>query len=400
MKVAGIITEYNPFHNGHKYQIDQIRSQTNADYIIIAMSGNFVQRGTPALADKYSRAQMALENGADLILELPAIWATASAEYFAKGGVSILQSTGVLDYLCFGAESSNLPLLQKNASVLNNETDESREKLTMLIKSGLPYPEARCKALNLAFEDNLYTPNNILAIEYLRALEGTNISPILIQRIGDGYNDREVISKFASATAIRQLLSDSAIDKATALTPAAKLLLEYNNKYGFIYSDAISDMLHYKLLLERNQGYEAYADCNSTLSNRIVNLLPEYKSFMQFCDLLKTKDITHSRIRRVLLHILLGIKAEHYSQAQKLDTAPYLRVLGFRRDASPLLNHIKKEASAPLITKVADASNSLTNDTKPIFDMDLLASDIYGALVNQNHKSSIKNDFQHELVIL
>lgn len=412
MRVAGVITEYNPFHNGHKYQLDEIRKRTSADYIIVVMSGNFVQRGTPAIMDKYSRAQMALSNGADLVLEMPVIWSTASAEYFAKAGVSILKSTGVVNYLCFGAESDDLSLLNNISSSLACETDSFKDRLNLLLKSGLPYPAARIKALELSesmtssITKELSSPNNILAIEYLKALNelntiGTNsIEPILIKRIGDGYSSSMISSSFASATALRNALTNQGTADLSLLTPCMDDITTFSENHGLISDNSVSEMLHYRLILDKDQGFCKYADCSEALSGRIVKLLPKYESFTQFVELLKTKDMTYSRICRVLIHILLGITTEDYTHARTTHSVPYLKVLGFRKSATPLLSAIKKEATAPLITKVADASLSINHENMWLFEKDITASDIYGALIIANHKKPIKNDYSHELVTI
>ena len=223
MKVVGIIAEYNPFHNGHKYQIDRIRKETNADYIIIAMSGNFLQRGVPALCDKQSRAKMALSCGADLVIEIPTLWATASAEYFARGGVSLLASTGVVTHICFGAESDDLDSLLEISSILKEEPDIYRDVLSNSIRSGNTFPIARKNALIAALphipteklDELLDNPNNILALEYLKAMPN-HIQPILIPRKGAGYHDTEIDTELPSATAIRKaILSDCSDDSTT-----------------------------------------------------------------------------------------------------------------------------------------------------------------------------------------
>lgn len=400
MKVAGIITEYNPFHNGHKYQLSEVRRITSADYIVIAMSGNFVQRGTPAIMDKYARTQMALNQGADLVLELPSMWATASAEYFAKGGVSLLNSTGVVNKLCFGAECTELSVLQEYCRLIIKEDDPFKEKLNLFLKKGLSYPMARMKAHGISISHDFSSPNNILAIEYLKALQGLDIEPVLIPRLGDGYNDSSVNSILASATAIRNLLHNNDADQVQELTPCYDAIKDYYDSHGFVCENYVSEMLYYKLLSEKEKGYTQYADCNASLSAKIVNMLPKYCSFEQFCNLLKSKDITHSRIRRVLCHILLGITSKDMTSSSADNKIPYIRILGFRKEASSLLNSIKKEAAAPIITKVADASSHLDSKSQLILDKDIFASNLYNALINRNNKNPVKNDFCHEIIIL
>ena len=216
MNVIGIIAEYNPFHKGHAYQIEKIKREVQADYAIIAMSGDFVQRGAPALVDKYCRAQMALSSGADLVLELPVLFASSSAEYFAKGGVSLLCHTGVVTHLGFGTENGQLSVFQKIAGVLLKEPELYADMLNVHLKNGFSFPNARAKALQAYFAstgdvsfppvwETLSLPNNILAIEYLKALAqlGSSIIPYPIKRQGNGYHDISREGSFCSAAAIR-----------------------------------------------------------------------------------------------------------------------------------------------------------------------------------------------------
>lgn len=482
MKTIGIITEYNPFHNGHKYQIQELKKRTNADYVVIAMSGNFVQRGVPALCDKYSRARMALSCGADLVIELPVLWATASAELFAKGGVSLFSRMGVIDYLGFGAETDNLDLLKQIALVLSEEPTSYKDALSFYLKKGNNFPTARKLALcelfasdiHLSLKDELLnSPNNILAIEYLKAIYNQNkrmdivfsssnddnlrsmcnskqLTPILIQRKGAGYHEKNVNTLHPSATAIRNLLFSS-FEKPTCLQnnisntndnfaieetiptcnyytfsektsekyndfssktnelrqlssampqEACSILLNLAKEDALLNEHDISSILGYRLLCLKREGYSSFADCSFDFSNKIVKNLSNYTDFSAFCELLKSKELTHTRISRTLLHILLDIKQNDYAFATNLGTIPYLRILGFRKESSKLLSAIKKEATVPLITKVADASSILSPDAYSIFEKDLFASDIYYQLLSQKTGKKPMNEFTHPIVIV
>lgn len=419
MKVIGIIAEYNPFHNGHKYQIEQLRQKTGADYVIIAMSGDFLQRGVPALCDKYHRARMALSSGADLVLELPAIWATASAEYFAKGGVSLLRNTGVVTHLGFGAETNDLDALYTLSSILKEEPDEYKRLLSKELKKGFPFPVARKNALlcvcrsfisTTELDVLLDTPNNILALEYLKALPDS-ISPVLIQRKGAGYHDTDIRTTLPSASAIRDtifstceeitehLANDTLLQGAVPeevhriLTP----LIENNQ---FLHPEDFADILGYRLLSLKKDGYQEFADCIPELSNKISNLLQEYLGWDAFCQALKSKDITYTRLSRCLLHILLDIKHQDYVLAQHIGYSPYLRILGFRKDATPLLNAIKSKATVPLISKVADASSILKPEAYAIFEKDIYASDIYNQVLSRKSGQIMKNDYSTPIAIM
>ena len=411
MKVAGVITEYNPFHNGHKFQLDRIREITKADYIVVAMSGNFVQRGLPAICNKYCRANMALINGADLVLEIPVVWATASAEYFANAGVRLLNSTGCLDYLCFGAENDILSDFTKYADLLNNEDESIRKKILNFHKKGLTYPAARKKAyeeancLNFSeeFWQSVSMPNNTLAIEYLRALNNinSNARPILIQRAGAGYHDTSIDSPLASATAIRQSLISN-IDAAYSALPVevVKLLMQYEKEYGFVHPDEISQLLSYRLLCDKETGFEEYADVTEALSASISKKIYSFDNFMNFATMLKSKNYTHTRITRALIHILLQIWKNDYDNALSCDYVPYMRVLGFKKSAGELLHTIKKEADRPLITKLADASSILNENEIKVLNHDILSSDIYNRLIIAHRKKVPANEFIHGPVII
>lgn len=414
MQVAGIIAEYNPFHNGHKYQLEQIKKRTGADYIIIAMSGNFLQRGTPALVDKYTRAKMALLQGADLILEIPTIWATASAEYYAHAGVHLLADTGVVTHLGFGAETNNHALLENIALFLVQEDSCYQKCLQTYLKQGLTFPEARTHSLrdSLSLSESeislLSQPNNILALEYYKALHTQNaaITPCLIQRKGDSYHATDIHSAFASASAIRQMLSADANDTNTDILKKVlpdssyECLKEYQQTYGYLFEDTISSMLGYQLHSCAASHFDSFADCSLELSHRIENHLPKYENFSQFCDLLKTRELTHTRISRVLIHIFLQITTQHYRLGKELDYIPYLRVLGFRKSASSLLHEIKKISDVPLITKPADAHKYIADNAQWMFEKDIFASNIYNQLILTNKKTVPKNDYSRELILL
>lgn len=415
MKVVGIIAEYNPFHNGHQYQIEELRKRTEADYVIVAMSGNFLQRGVPALCDKYSRTRMALSCGADLVLELPAIWATASAEYFAAGGVNLLKNTGVVTHLGFGAESDELEKMIGIAKILRKEPPIYHEILNKQLAKGYSFPYARQVAIEYAVAvkygvfncENILNPlfekpNNTLALEYLKALP-RNITPVLVQREGGSYHNPNIHMDMPSATAIRKTIHTdiSERDLRNAMPEESYSILRNLAKDNALLKNSdISDLLGYKLLMSQKSGYADYADCNEDLSNKISNHLNEYTDFESFCELLNSKDMTYARISRVLLHILLDIKQSDYTAGKRLGYAPYLRVLGFRKAASELLSEIKKEASVPLITKVADAASILEPKAYKMFEQDIYTSSVYHQLLTVKKKQDFFNDYTHPIVIV
>ena len=350
MNVAGIIAEYNPFHQGHAFHLEKTRCLTHADYIVVLMSGNYVQRGTPAIFDKYIRAKAALLNGADLVLELPPATATSSAEHFAFGAVRLLFGTGVVTDLCFGSECGVLDSLNTLAGLLAEEPDRYRELLREALRSGRTYPQARMWALHRYDErlpvKLLSMPNNLLAVEYLKALRRLRapIRPHTIPRNGMDYHGQQLIPwQTASASAVRQALLDS----RGAFTDAVKEQLPSWEIYG-AYADCppMTDNAFSLLLLERlrrvpGESFQKYFGVTEELSNRIRNHLDDFQSFSQFTDLLKTRNLTRTAVSRALLHILLEIRT--------CEPAHCLRILGFRKDAAPLLKELSVRASLPLV---------------------------------------------------
>lgn len=427
MKVTGIIAEYNPFHKGHKYQIDYCKKKLQADYVIIAMSGDYVQRGTPALLPKHVRAEMALRCGADLVLELPVSASTASAESFAVGGISMLDSLHVIDQLCFGSECGDISSLQKLATVLVGEPEEYRELLKFFLSEGLSFPAARSQAVikyfkNITTSDKvdldgaltplpdqlsqlLASPNNILGIEYCKALLRLNssIRPVTLKRQGMGYHEtglgRPDISpskNFASASAIRNALkSNAGISEVLREIPdeAVSILETAVSQKDFILEDDFSLLMHYCLLNATPKSLTSYADMSKDLAARIYSQVNHFKNFTQFTELLKTKELTYTRIQRALLHTILKIR-------EQPKGIPYARILGFKKSSSPLLKEIKQHTTIPVITKSADAPAILSADGLEIWNDDLRASNIYESVLAQKTGRPFIHEYQKQLVLL
>ncbi len=410
MIVNGIIAEYNPLHHGHIYQMQDAKTHTHADYTIIVMSGNFVQRGAPALVDKYTRTRMALEAGADLVLELPLPYAVSSAEFFASGAVTLLDKLGVVTHLCFGSEAGDIDTLQKIAGILIQEPPSYSNALQAGLKDGLSYPAARTRALLEynpqleKYQELLSSPNNILGIEYTKALLqlDSSIIPYTTLRTGNGYSD-DTLGTVSSALAIRRsLFSGTDPHTLAAHVPAYtyELLLTALEENTPLSSNDFSSLLHYKLINEQAQGYEDYLDVSKQLSDRIRRHLDAYQAFDSFCDLLKTKELTHTRISRCLLHILLNLKKDTLSAYKQLDTIPYARVLGFRKEAPPLLAAIKERSSIPMITKLADARSILSPDAMLLLEQELTMNQIYYSVVSAKSGKPMANEYRTPIVIL
>lgn len=460
MKVNGIIAEYNPFHKGHLYQLAESRHLTGADYTIVVMSGDFVQRGAPAMLDKHVRTRMALMGGADLVLELPLLYAVSSAEQFAAGAVALLDRLGTVTHLCFGSECGDPDVLGRIAGYLQEEPDSYRSDLQRLLRQGHSYPAARAQALHAALAEDcariLSSPNNILGIDYIKALQKRKspITPVTIKRIGSGYHDCELqhatqqISDTSatqqhrlqqtSATSAAQQTSDTSAQKrhdlrhnldslaASSAPPSsarairqalqsgmfpeqlrpylpegtAQLLEDCFSAKKYVHTADFSSILYYKLLTQKEQGYESYLDVSVSLSERIRNKLGEFTGWESFCDIIKTKDVTYTRVSRCLLHILLDIEKAHLDLALSLDYAPYARMLGFRRSAAPLLGAIKSHSSIPLLSKLAHAQNILSAEADRMLRQDIYASDVYQGILSGRTGLPPQNELAAPLVIL
>lgn len=407
MKVVGIVAEYNPFHLGHAYQLQYARETLGADYCVIVMSGSFTQRGTPALFDKYTRASYALGCGADLVLELPVIYATASAEAFALGGVSTLQNTGVVDTLLFGCEANDIAPLQEIASILVDEPEEYRQILHSELQQGKSFATARASALvHPEYESIISTPNNILAVEYLKALKRLNssIQPVGLQRKGCGYHDETLQSPLASATAIRKFIYAqstfaSESDCREMLSQMPRTLQENvlcKLQAGeFLSPEDISLLLHYALM--SSTDFRCFYDCSEDISNKILRNRHLYASFDAFCQQLKSKDVAYSRISRILCHILLGITDEIIPDltAKPIPSRmlPYLRVLGFNEKGSALLSEIKTKGAVPLLTTPKDAHTFLSPEALSILQKDIFASDVYRMALSEKTGQAYPNEY-------
>ncbi|MBO4976151.1 MAG: nucleotidyltransferase [Lachnospiraceae bacterium] len=411
MKVNGIIAEYNPFHNGHKYHLEASRLRTGADFTIVAMSGDFMQRGTPAILNKYARAEMALKGGADLVLEIPAFFACGSAEYFAHGAVSLLDKLGVVDFLCFGSECGEIESLKQIAGILAEEPEGFKKHLTAKLSQGYSFPTARSLAMldfspSLGDINNVFTsPNNILGIEYIKALirRQSSIRPFTIKRVGSQYHEKRLGYAQPSALALRHaIFSHGNLDTLQEQMPDSTFeILKNTWEYSHpMQTDDLSAPLLYKLITEESAGFAHYLDVTPDLSDKIRKTLYQFTGFDSFCDLLKSKDLTHTRISRCLLHILLNITNEDMTGYKDLDYAPYARVLALKKDATPLLSAIKANSSIPLVTKLADADKLLE---APAFDMltkDIRISHLYNAIEANKCNAPIRNEYSTPIIVL
>lgn len=427
MKIVGLITEYNPFHAGHLYHMQQARELTGADYCVVLMSGSFVQRGEPAIFDKYLRTKTALLAGADLVLEIPAAFSTASAHEFAAYGVGLLSAIGV-DAVVFGSECGQIEILKQAAYALNHESAEFQERLRKGLKAGLTYPQARAKALGETqaggtrvenvedFHANtdvsnshiwssiLNSPNNILGIEYLRAAEDLH-SPMefyTISREGSGYHEDTLAdANFPSASAIRGIIRNSlSKDKDLLDILASHLPAVTHPAYTGavpVFVDDFSGLLNATVL--QMQATFSIADLSPELAARLTK--PPYfpLSFEERIQALKTRQLTYTRVSRALLHLVLGMREEDISRWKDEGYALYARILGFRRQSSPLLSCLHKKSSIPLITKMADAAQSLAPSALALLEQEVYASHLYQT-VRIKRGGVFQNEYTEGLVFV
>ena len=377
MKVTGIIAEYNPFHNGHAYQLEFAKSFSDA--VIVVMSGSFVQRGDVAIFDKYSRTEVALKNGADIVFELPVVFSMSVAERFAFGGVSILDSLNAVDFLLFGSECGDIEDLKSAAKLLENEPPEISEKIKKHMDEGFSFPKAR----ELAFSGLipfplLSSPNNILGIEYIKKLYSLNsdIIPVTQKRMGEGYHSKNLNSEFMSSTAIRNaIINENFCYEPFSSSPVHRL-------------EKLSSAVLYSIRKNKEAAFLNIFDVTEGLENRILKAADKATSIDELISLVSTKRYTDTKIRRILLSSLLGIEKDILHQAPR-----YARLLGATKKGFEVLKKIKEKSNLKIITKTADFKEK--NES---FEKDILATDIYD-LTSDNPKGA-GQDFKHSPVII
>lgn len=407
MKIAGIIAEYNPFHTGHAYHIQKTRELTGADYIVVVLSGDFVQRGAPALYSKHLRTRMALLGGADLVFELPSTHSCESAEFFAQNAVRLLDALGCVDVLSFGSESGTIEPFLKLGSFLSAETPEYRNLLKEYLKRGESFPKARSLTLQELLSDAdadtgtfLQTPNNILGVEYCKALcrQNSPIRPLTVKREGNGYHDDSLNEEFPSASAIRALwksanckMSDTAV--SSCFPPAISALLSQTFTFPqFLDEEDFSPYLRWLLFSSDKTQLTSYQDVTPDFVQRLFHTRGSYESWGQYAALLKTRELTYSRICRMLMHCLL--------QISHVPVLSYARLLGFRRQAAPVLSEFKKHSSIPVITKAADAASLLSDETAAVFSKNVEISNLYEAVWCEKYHTPFVHEYRKPLVIL
>lgn len=408
--VLGIVAEYNPFHNGHLYHLEKSKKDTGSDYSIAIISGNFTQRGSTSLVDKWEKTQMAISNGVDLVIELPTIYATSSAENFADGAIKILDSLKIVDYVSFGAETPNLSALDHLAEILYYEPKEYKALLSIELGKGLSFPKARENALMMYLNDQknirsiLNSPNNILAIEYLKSLKKhkSKINPYIIGRFESDYNSKSYTNNIASSTAIRNMLKNNAYNVLPRLMPQSSCaILAKNIKTGHAIPDisVFEKEIIYNLRKMTVNEIRELPDVSEGLEFAIKEASSSCNTIVEFLNIIKSKRYTSTRLQRILLYSLLGITKKDVEVSKK--TTPYIRVLGFNQNGKYLLSEISKaNPKLQIITSVKKFvdSNNKNRNLDILFSKDIWATNVY--TIGYNNDSWSNLDFTHKLIMM
>lgn len=406
--VLGIIAEYNPFHNGHLYHILESKKLAKTDYTVVVMSGNFVQRGNTSLVDKWTKTEMALNCGADLILELPTIYSISSAENFAEGAVKLLDSLGIIDIFSFGNEHCDISVLDDIANVLYKEPKEYSNLLSRELQKGLSFPKARENALMLYLNDIrryasvLSSPNNILGVEYLKALKRGKsfMQPLAINRYGASYNSTSTHNGFASATAIRDLVKKRDFIEVAKVMPKAPFNLLKNCIFKGKYVPDISRFekeILYKFRTMSTQDIGNLPDVNEGLDVVLKKAANSCNTLTEFFNITKTRRFTQTRLQRVCLYALLDITKKDMLISKK--NSPYVRVLGFNKKGKELVSEIHRlNPKLPIVTSVKKFMDSNSNKiSKSMLEVDIKATNIY--TLGYEYDSWANLDYTHKLVI-
>ena len=404
--VLGIIAEYNPFHNGHLYHLESSKKLTGCDFSIAIIGGNFTQRGSTSIINKWEKTKMALLSGIDLVIELPVIYSISSAENFADGAIKILNSLGIVDYISFGSETADVNILKNIANVLYFEPNEYKNILSHELKKGLSFPKARENSLLMYLNDIrkysgiLSSPNNILGIEYLKALKKYNskINPICVKRFESEYNSTDFSDDIASATAIRSLIKNKSFEIIKTLLPSNtySILLD-NIRNGHIVEDLniFEKEIIYVLRKMSIEEISNLPDVSEGLEFAIKDAANSCNSIIELLSIIKSKRYTSTRIQRILLYALLGITKKDMEISK--STLPYVRILGFNENGAKLVSEISKNnPKLNIITSVKKFVDSNKNkNLKQMLDKDIFATNVYtigyeyDSLNNLDYKNGI-----------
>ncbi|MCK5763427.1 MAG: nucleotidyltransferase [Clostridiales bacterium] len=380
MKILGVIVEYNPFHNGHAYHLEKSISMTNATHTIAVMSGNFVQRGEPALMDKWTRAKIAVDNGVNLVIELPFANAISSAEKFAFGSIFLLNQLKIVNDIVFGSESGNVDLVETVADYLATESKEYKTTLQYFLTEGLSFPAARDLTLRkLKVNSKSLNSNDILGIEYIKAIKQLDsaIKYHTLKRQNIDYHSLDIVNSFASATGIRNKIKEKNFLSVRATVPS--MTYNYISNYrDFLFIDDYYEILRYKILSESNEYLSKIHEVTEGIENRIIESMRKSTDMTTFLENVKTKRFTMTRIKRILLNILFDIKTKEVDEYDLL-TPKYINILAVDNKGLEILRLLKKDEDLNIITNL---SKFTTEDPllKRQLQLDLKASDLYSIL--------------------
>lgn len=391
MRVLGLIVEYNPFHNGHLYHLEQAKSLCNADFVICVMSGNFIQRGEPAIVNKWARAKMALQCGVDLVIELPVPYAMSSAEFFAYGAVKILNDIGVVDYLCFGSEAADIHTFSIISDILINEPGSYKHVLKQELDKGISFPASREIALknyltekgnNITdFEAVIGSSNNILGIEYIKAIKRlkSRITPLSIKRINNAYNSEEITGRISSATSIRKYIrtDKNQLDMVLPLNCLNILEDEFSAGRGPVYSNNYELLILSSIRRMTREEIKQLPYVSEGMENRIKDAAKASGTLDELIEKISTKRYTRTRVQRILTSLMTGLTSVEFETFNKFGGPQYARVLGLNNKGRQLLSNINKITHLPVITKTANFSKSCNPLLRRMLEIESSATDMY-----------------------
>ncbi len=411
MRAVGIVAEYNPFHKGHEYHLTSARKITNADCVVVVMSGNFVQRGQPAMFSKWQRTRWALQSGADLVLELPTLYAISSAEGFAKGAITILDNLGVVNSFCFGSETNDVDLLNKLAYLFFGEPESYKQMLHSYLVEGNTHARAKMLAANDYFNDGsiqqaLSNPNSILGIEYIKAKLSisSKMQPVVIKRQSAGYHQTGLGYKMPSATAIRKQISlhgtsDKALLPALPTQVFSGIQKLSRNSFMPVSLESLCDMVFFELRKLSAVGISQLGDVSEGLENRIIQGLNKSSNVEELLETAKTKRYPRTRLQRILMYALLGINKELLQLTRAPNPPVYARILGFNSLGQSLLRDIALNNNIDIVSKPANYSPN-TEGKQQLFDLDVLASDVYALCQKHPEYRVLGQDFTTPIIKL
>lgn len=380
MKVVGLVTEYNPFHNGHLHHLVASKKASGATHAIAVMSGHFLQRGEPAIMDKWTRAKNAVDAGVDLVIELPTLFSCSSAEYFAYGAVSLLKDLNIVDALCFGSETGSLNEMGVIANLLSAKDPELFSLIDAYLKKGVSYPSARAQALDHLLGHQFdFKPNNILGIEYMKAINllDSPFEPVTIQRIQADYMSTELKGSIASATGIRKSIHKHAIEKTIRFVPETTYESILSAKTNYIFPEHLGQMLLYKIRSMSEATIRNIHDVSEGLESRIKKAAETAYDYNSLVELILTKRYTKTRIQRILVKILLDISTDMLGQTGAAKPL-YARILAFNTKGQEILSRIRKTSDIPLVTNINRVD--ISSEAKDMLTLDIKASNIYNLL--------------------